>query len=117
MLNEPAAKKLWDIAQEHERNDQLCCAYWVYKEAAELMPAPSASRASARFDELSKDNEVVAAAETCRTLKWCHAAYACADKLLPLKPNRARRSSRRLSKRAPEDSEVYRAAREHVMEP
>ena len=114
VLNELAAKSLWELGQEHERDDQLCCAYWVYKRAAELTPAPSAVLAKNRFAELDKDPQVVASAEKCRTLQWCHQAYLRADRLLELKPERATELFAEIVSRAPKDSEVYREAKKHV---
>jgi hypothetical protein len=117
VLNEPMAKKLWTLGQKHERDDQLCCAYWVYKEAAELKPALSASRAANRFAELAQDPQVVASAETCRALKWCHGAYLRAEKLLIARPEKAKEVFAEIVARAPEDSEVYRAAKKQIEEP
>ena len=90
VLNEVVASSLWDLAQKHERDEQLCCAYWVYKQAAELVPAPSALRAKDRFAELDEDPEVVAAAKKCRELKNCHQAYVRAERLLKVSPEKAK---------------------------
>lgn len=117
VLNEPMAKKLWNLGQKHEHDDQLCCAYWVYKEAAELKPAPSASLAANRFAELTQDPRVVESAETCRALKWCHGAYLRAEQLLSARPARAKEVFAEIVARAPEDSEVYRAAKKQIEEP
>jgi hypothetical protein len=114
VLNESAAAKLWEAGQSHERDDQLCCAYWVYKRAAELAPAPSAMLARFRFTEMEQDPKVVAAAETCRELKWCHQAYLRAERLQDVKPEKAAEVFAEIVRRAPEDSEVYRAAKEHI---
>jgi hypothetical protein len=113
-LNEPAAGKLWELGQQHEREDQLCCAYWAYKDAAKLAPAPSAVLARLRFAELAEDPQVVASAETCRELKWCHQAYVRAERLLSAKPEVAGEIYAEIVKRAPADSEVYRAAQGHL---
>jgi hypothetical protein len=114
VLNEPEAKVLWESGQEHENDDHLCCAYWVYKRAARLVPAPSAERARARLAEMEKDPQIVASAETCRELQICHKIYNRAQKLAKVKPARAKELFAEIVGRAPEDSEVYRAAREHV---
>jgi hypothetical protein len=113
-LNEPAASALWEKGQKHERENQLCCAYWAYKEAAALAPAPSAVQAGFRFAELAEDPQVVAAAQACRELKWCHQAYVRAERLLNGKPEVASEIFAEIVRRAPEDSEVYRAAQEHL---
>ena len=114
VLNELAAKSLWELGQRHERDDQLCCAYWVYKRAAELMPAPSAVLATNRFAELDKDPKVVASAEQCRELQWCHQAYLRAERLLELKPERAKEVFAEIVSRAPKDSEVYRESLKRI---
>lgn len=114
ILNEPAATALWKLGRQYERDDHLCCAYWTYKEAAELQPAPSAVLASNRFDELAKKPQVVASAESCRELKWCHQAYLRADRLLKVRPDSAKEIFAEIVRRAPEDSEVYLAAKERM---
>lgn len=110
VLNEPAAAMLWLLGQEHERDDELCCAYWVYQEAAELVPAASAHRARERLEELSEDACVLASAEACLELKRCHEMYERAEGLLKVNPSRARQIFGEIVERAPEDSEIYRAA-------
>jgi hypothetical protein len=114
ILNEPAAVALLRTARRYEHDHHVCCAYWTYKQAAELVPAPSAVLASDRFDELSKDPDVVASAETCRELKWCHQAYLRAEQLLKVRPERAKEVFAEIVRRAPEDSEVYRAAKRQL---
>jgi len=114
ILNEPAATVLWKLGRQYERDNHLCCAYWTYKEAAELLPAPSAVLASDRFAELTKSPQVVASAETCRELKWCHKAYLRAERLLKVRPESAKEIFAQIVNRAPEDSEVYRAARRQL---
>ena len=114
ILNEPAATALWKRGRQYERDDHLCCAYWAYKAAAELLPAPSAVLASNRFADLAKDPQVVAAAESCRELKWCHQAYLRAERLLKVKPESAKEVFAEIVRRAPEDSEVYLAAKRQI---
>ena len=113
-LNEPAAAALWAEGQEYERADELCCAYWVYQEAVELLPAPSAHRARQRFEELSADACVVASAKTCRDLQWCHEMYQRAEQLLKGNPGRARELFGQIVLRAPSDSLIYRAAQQYI---
>lgn len=117
VLNEAPARKMWDQGQQHEHNDQLCCAYWVYKEAAKLKPAPSASLAADRLAELEHDVQVVTAAETCRELKWCHGTYRLAEQLLSARPERAKELFAAIVARAPQDSEVYQAAKKQIGSP
>ncbi len=114
ILNEPAATKLWKLGGEYERDNHVCCAYWTYKKAAEFLPAPSAVLASQRFADLAKKPEVVASAETCRELKWCHQAYRRAERLTEANPERAKELYAEIVSRAPADSEVYRAAKQRV---
>jgi hypothetical protein len=114
ILNEPAATKLWKLGEEYERDNHVCCAYWTYKKAAEFLPAPSAVLASQRFADLAKDPQVVASAETCRELKWCHQAYLRAERLKEANPERAKELYAEIVRRAPADSEVHRAAKQQV---
>jgi hypothetical protein len=111
VLNEAQAKRLLELAQGHAERQELCCAYWVYQDAARLVPAPSALQARERFAALGADPETVRAAETCRELRWCHKAFQRAEMLAKLKPENARRVYGEILSRAPADSEIYRAAR------
>jgi len=111
VLNEAEAKQLLELAREHEQRQELCCAYWVYRDAARLNPAPSALQARERFNTLAKDPETVRAAEICRELRWCHKAFQHAEMLAKVTPEKARRVYGEILDRAPEDSEIYRAAR------
>lgn len=111
VLNEAQAKRLLELAQGHEQRQELCCAYWVYQESARLAPAPSGLQARERFDALAADPETIRAAETCRELRWCHIAFQRAEMLVKVKPENARRVYGEILSRAPEDSEIYRAAR------
>ncbi len=36
VLNEPEAKTLYEAGQQHETDGHACCAYWVYRQAADL---------------------------------------------------------------------------------
>lgn len=114
VLDEPEAATLLDIARKHEQEDHACCAYWVYKEAAQLTPAPSARIAQARYDEMQQDPQVVAAAERCRQLQECHRLYRRAEMLTEMRPERARELFVQIVDTAPEESEVCRAAREKI---
>ena len=114
VLNEPEAKTLWDLAEQHEREDQSCCAYWAYEKASKLWPAPSAQRASDRFARMQQDSKVVAAAESCRELQWCHRTYRLADRLAGSKPERASELFAEIVKRSPQDSEIHHDARMRI---
>jgi hypothetical protein len=114
VLNEPAAASLLELARKYEGENHLCCAYWVYKQAAELVPAPSALSAKERYAELALDANVVASAEICRELKWCHQAYVRAEALRKVKPEAAKDVFAQIVARAPHDSEVYLAAKKEV---
>lgn len=116
VLNEPEAKTLWEEGQGREQEDEQCCAYWVYKEAAKLAPARSAGLARRRFAEMEEDPEIVASAAACRELQECHKIFSRAEKLSKLRQARARELFAQVVDRAPEDSELHRAALIHIQE-
>ena len=114
VLNEPEAKTLYEAGQQHETDGHACCAYWAYRQAAQLAPAPSGRKAQARAETLAKDPETMAAARTCRELQHCHQLYASAERLMNDKPDHARELFAEIVDRAPSDSEVHRAAKEQL---
>lgn len=114
ILNEPEAKALWESGQEHEAEDNQCCAYWVYEQASRLTPAPSAQLALGRFEQMKQDPKIVAAAEACREVQECHKLYNRAQLFSDTKPARAKELFEEILARAPDDSEVYLAAQRHV---
>jgi hypothetical protein len=114
VLKEPEAGTLLELARKHEREDHACCAYWVYQEAARLVPAPSARLAQERYDQMQQDPRVVAAAESCRQLQECHRLYQRAEMLAEMRPERAKELFDQIIDVAPEDSEVGRAARQQL---
>jgi len=116
VLNEAEARKFWDAGQARERDNELCCAYWFYTEAARLVPARSALLARSRLDEMKADPAIVAAAQTCRELQWCHDAFQRATMLRDDRPERARELLAEITTRSPADSEVHRAARDKLAE-
>lgn len=116
VLDEPEARTLWELAQQHEQEDQACCAYWVYRQAARLAPAPSGQRARDRFARMEQDPQLVASAETCRELQECHKLYRRAERLTKARPGRARELFAQIVQRAPDDSEVFRAAKSQISE-
>jgi hypothetical protein len=110
VLNEVKAESLWELGQQYEEGGHLCCAYSVYEQAAELVPAPSAQRAQERFAQLKEEPPIVALVEACRELQWCHETYLRAEQLAETKPAPARAMFEQIVRRAPKDSEVYQAA-------
>jgi hypothetical protein len=109
-LNEPEARTLLELAQEHESQDHACCAYWVYQQGARLVPAPSAQEARSQLTAMQKDPAIRAAAEVCRELQWCHRTYNIADKLSELAPDRAQELFAQVVQRSPADAPVHLAA-------
>ena len=114
VLNEPEAKALLDAGKQHESEDHQCCAYWVYRQAARLLPAPSAIEAKTRLEALEEVPDIVAKAEACREVQRCHQLYARAERLLPDRPERADELFAEIIRRAPSDSKVYRAAEQRL---
>jgi len=110
VLNEPVAQELWRQGQEDEQKDHACCAYQVYEQAARLSPAPSALQAKKRLDEMKEDPEVVKAAKLCRELRWCHKTYKQAERLIKLKPERAKELLSQIVSRSGEDTAIHVAA-------
>ena len=116
VLQEPEAKMLWEEGQRHEREDQLCCAYWVYKEAAGLAPARSAGLARRKFAEMDRDAKIVAAARACRELQECHKIYNRAERLRKAGGDKAKELFAQIVARAPAGTEIHRAALAHLQE-
>ena len=110
VLDEPRAKALLDMAEQHEREDQPCCAYWAYKDAAKLASTPSGQLARDRFVEMEQDPEVVASAEACRELQECHKLYDRAERLAKARPEKAKDLFAQITERAPRDSTIWLAA-------
>jgi hypothetical protein len=116
VLNEPEAETLLQLARQHEADDQQCCAFWIYEQASKLAPAPSARSAAARLAEMKEIPEIVAAAEQCRKLQWCHRRYKLAERLVTVKPEMARTYFEEILENSPADSEVHKAAVNHLAE-
>ena len=114
VLNEPEAASLLEVARQHEKNNEHCCAYWVHERASKLLPAPSAQIASDRFAEMKQDADAVAGAKSCRDVRECHVIYRRAEMLLDKRPTRAKELFSEIVSRTPEDSEIHRAALKHV---
>jgi hypothetical protein len=116
VLNEPEAETLLELARQHEKEDQQCCAFWVYEQASKLAPAPSAKSAATRLAEMKQAPEIVAAAERCRKLQWCHRRYKLAERLVSARPEMARAYFEEILENSPADSEVHKAAENHLAE-
>jgi hypothetical protein len=116
VLKEPEAKSLCDLAHKHEQEDQACCAYWAYDEASKLSPAPSAQQASDRLAQMKQDPKIVASAETCSELRWCHRTYRLADRLVRSKPDRATELFTEIVQRSPQDSKIHGDAQLRIEE-
>ena len=111
VLEEPEARALLDVAEGHEAERHVCCAYWVYRQAARLALGALGRKAQARAAELEKDPQAMAAARACREMQLCHRLYNRANLLLPSNPDRAREIFAEVVQRAPKDTELYRAAK------
>jgi hypothetical protein len=114
ILNEDKAKVFLDSAQARERENELCCAYWLYVEGAKLEPAPSAITARRRLEKMREDPQIVEAARVCRELQWCHDAFRRAMMLREDRPDRAKQLMAEITTRSPADSEVHRGARQQL---
>lgn len=116
VLNEPEAKTLLETGLEHEAAGHACCAYWVYRQAVQLAPAPSAAKAKARLEAVEKTPNIQALAAACREMQRCHQIYARAERALPVNPARARELFAEVARRAPAESELCRAAERQLAE-
>lgn len=114
VLNEKPAAELLAKAEKQEQDDERCCAYWTYEEAAKLVPAPSALEAATRMEALKKDPEVVSEAEECRLLRECHHKFHSAQLLEKSLPESAKVLFKEIVEKSPRDSEVYRCARQEL---
>lgn len=117
VLQEPEAKFILDLAKDHDaEGEEKCCAYLLYEKAARLAPAPSGVAAQARLDELKADPKNVAAAEECKQVQWCHRRYNLAERLSEVKPQQALEIYSEIIERAPQDSEIFKSARQRHAE-
>lgn len=114
ILQEPTAAKLWKLGQEYEEKGEPCCALLVYRQGAELLPAPSARLARERVKELEANKAVVVAAERCQLLQRCHEIYRKAQVALEANPDRARQYLREIIEAAPTDTKIYQDARMQI---
>ena len=114
VLNEANAAALCEVARQHERDQQACCAYWAYKEAAQLAPAPAARLAAEQLARMEQDPQLLTSAEACRQLQQCHALYNRAESLVKTWPSRALELHSQIIEAAPPDSEIYRAAEKRI---
>ena len=79
VLSEPEARELFQTGRRLEMEGKACCAYQLYEEAKQLLPAPSAKFAAERFAMMSQDAQLVAEAKACADLQWCQSAYLKAE--------------------------------------
>jgi hypothetical protein len=114
ILQEPDARELCKFGRDYEAKGELCCALLVYEEAAALAPAPSATWAKERFEEMRQDDAIVAAARACKQLQWCHAYFERAEAILPHAKDTAIKYFTQICEIAPADTEVHQAARAHL---
>jgi hypothetical protein len=106
-LNEPGASALWQRGQELEADDAACCAFCLYEEALQLLPAPSAIKAQDRLAEMKKDPQAVEAARNCQEVQWCLKTFERAERLAKVRKDRARELFQEVLAKAPRDSRVY----------
>lgn len=114
VLNEAKAKSLWELGQRYEKEGHACCAYLVFEQATEFVPAPSAQLAQKRLTEMKKVPAIVASVRTCRELQWCHETYLSAERLVATRPGPARGMFEQIVSRAPKDSDVFQAALKQI---
>ena len=76
-------------------------------------PAPSAIEAKTRLEALEKVPDIVAKAEACREVQRCHQLYARASAFCRIVPS-ANELLAEIIRRAPNDSKVYRAAKQRL---
>lgn len=110
VLKEKPAALLLAEAEKRERDDERCCAYWIYEEAAAYTPAPSAVKAAERFAAMQKDPAIVAEAQECRLLTECEKKFHSAELLEKTLPNQAVTLFKEILEKAPRDSEVHKDA-------
>jgi hypothetical protein len=107
ILREPKAAELVATAKELEANGHHCCAYLIYRDAAELSPAASSRDAAFKVRELSRIPGLEKSARECREIQQCHAIYAKAADAYKTNPNRSKLLIEEIVRRAPHDSKVY----------
>ncbi|HXT60591.1 MAG TPA: hypothetical protein VN699_18265 [Pirellulales bacterium] len=113
-LNESDAGQLLAEAKKHEDKQEVCCAFLIYEEAAKLVPAKSAKVAEERLAQLKADPKAVAEAEECRAIRECCRIFHTAELLEKSAPDRAAELFRKIVSQSPDDSEVYKCAREEL---
>lgn len=114
ILNEPAAAQLVAEAVQMESQGQICCAYQCYLEAEKLLPAASAVSARDRLAELTTNPQVVADAQRCADLQWCHRKFQQAERLVADHPEKARELFAQILLRAAPDTTIHNAASQRI---
>ncbi len=115
-LQQQEASELCEVARQHERDQEQCCAYWVYKEAAKLAPAPATRLAAQQVARMDQDEQLLAAATKCKELKECHKLFNRAESVVATWPARALELLAQITHKAPPDSTIHRAARQRMQE-
>ena len=113
---EPDAAKLLARAKQLEKEDKVCCAYYVYEETAKLTPAPSAVAAKRRWEVLTKNKLVVQGAKACKDLQWCHTAFRRAELLTKVNRSKAIDLYGQIVRRSSMDSRIHMDARRRAMQ-
>ncbi len=114
ILNESDAQSLLSTAKKHESENEMCCAFLAYEEAAKLVPAKSAKAAEERLQALKADPQVVKEAEECRVIQECLRIFHTAELLEKSAPEKAASLFKKILNASPDDSEVYKCAREEL---
>ena len=110
ILNEAESQRLWELGKQHEREQQLCCAYQAYTEAAKLVPSQTAQRAKERIAELEALPEIITAVVECRKLQRCHEMFQIAETVSEIDPKRASQRYQWIIEHSPKDSRVFEEA-------
>lgn len=114
VLYQPHALRLVNVARACEREDQACCAYLLYVEAAELKPSAAARIARKKVQAMDQDQELMAEVRNCRKIRNCQEKFDKAVHHATKKSKQSRKLALRLLKdiitEAPQDSTVKKAA-------
>lgn len=110
ILNEAESQRLWELGQQYEREQQLCCAYQVYENAAKLVPAQTGQRAKERIAELERSPTILTAVAECRNLQRCQEVFQLAETVAETDPSQAFQRYQWIVEHSPKDSRVFEVA-------
>ncbi len=110
ILRAGEAHRLLVLGGQYETEGQMCCAYQVYEQAAELTPAPAARDAKAMLIRLTQNPAVVESVAECRKLQVCHAEFERAELMSLINPDQARKCYDQICSQAPQGSSLFLAA-------